>query len=108
MFGAFQVTGEAVWTEKLWSNIGDLAITADGGTQYVAGYTYGIQVFRKAGAIAGTYLLDGAPRFVASSLEPYRLLATTVEGEIYWLDANGEVLWTAALPEEVVRIACST
>jgi len=98
--------GSPIWNEKLWSNIGDLSATGDGGTIYLAGFTYGVQVFDADGTHYGSYVLEGTPNHVATSYQPQHLFVTTLEKHLYRLDANGDVRWTSQLPDDVCRIHC--
>jgi len=98
--------GSAVWTEKLWSNAGDMSATGDGETIYLAGFTYGVQVFDADGTHHGSFVLEGTPNHVSTSYRPLDLIVTTLERQFYRLDANGDMLWTSVLPDDVCRVHC--
>ena len=51
--------GSPVWGEPWWSNIGDLCITGDGRTIFLAGLNLGIQRFDGGGNSQGTYVAGG-------------------------------------------------
>jgi len=54
-----RLDGTPVWGEPWWSNIGDLAVTGDGETVFLAGLNLGIQRFDGNGNSQGTYVLEG-------------------------------------------------
>lgn len=103
---AHEIKGPVIWNEKLWSNVGDLCATGDGAAIYLAGFNYGIQTFDGDGNIHGSYMVEGTPNHVATTFVPKRLVVTTLEGSIYWLDADGEMLWATDLPEEICLVCC--
>lgn len=98
--------GEQLWQEKLWSNVGEMTATGDGNLIYLAGFTHGVQTFDGDGDPIGSYILEGTVNRLATSYDPNRLIATTVERHLYWLDADGELLWSAETPNDVVRLTC--
>jgi len=100
------LTGECLWEEKLWSNVGRLAATGDGELIYIAGFNHGVETFDGSGSPIGSYIVEGTVNRIATSYDPGRLIASTVEKHLYWLDADGELLWAAAAPEDVVQLAC--
>ncbi len=100
------LTGAAVWQQANWSNVGQLAITGDGDLIYLASFGHGIQTYDGDGATLGAYLLEGTISRVASSFEPQRLIAATVEQQLYWLDADGELLWTTNVGDRIVDLVC--
>lgn len=100
------LNGSTVWTEPWWSNIGDLCITGDGRSIFLAGLNLGIQRFDGNGNSQGTYILEGTSSRVAVSFIPKRVIASTIEKGLVWLDADGEILWTTKTTEEVVNLRC--
>ena len=100
------LTGERFWQEKIWSNVGGLATAEDGEYIYVAAYAHGVQVFDADGDAVGSYVVDGTIKRVASSYEPYRIVVSTLERQLDLLDPDGEMLWTAPTPADVVGLAC--
>ncbi len=98
--------GEQIWQEKLWSNVGEMTTTGDGDLIYIAGFTHGVQTFDGHGDAIGSYIVEGTVNRLATSYEPHRLIAATVERHLYWLDADGELLWSALTPCDVVRLSC--
>lgn len=100
------IQGGEVWQERTWNNVGGLEITGDGDLIYLPGFSHGIQTFDGDGGPVGTYMLEGTVSRLAVSFEPHRLLAATIEQHLYWLDADGELLWGTLLPEDVVELNC--
>jgi hypothetical protein len=98
--------GTPIWNEACWSNIGDLAITGDGRTVFIAGLNLGIQRFDGYGNSQGTYVLEGTPNHIATSFGLRRLVASTIEKGLYWLDADGEILWAAETAEAARTLRC--
>lgn len=101
-----QLNGEEIWNEKLWSNVGDLSATGDGQTILIAGFNHGIQSFDGDGVNRGSFLVEGTPNHVATTFLPKRLVASTLERQLYWLDTGGEILWAAQPPNDICQVAC--
>jgi hypothetical protein len=101
-----ELGGGEIWNEKLWTNVGALSVTGDGRTILLAAFNHGIQSFDGDGTNRGSYIVDGTPSRVATSFVRKRLVASTVERHLYWLDADGEMLWAADVPEDVTGLAC--
>jgi hypothetical protein len=101
-----QLDGSPVWGEPWWSNIGDLCITGDGRTIFLAGLNLGIQRFDGRGNSQGTYVVEGTPNRIACSFALKRLVTSTVEKGLIWLDSEGEVLWATETPEEISCLRC--
>jgi hypothetical protein len=106
LLAAYTVSGEVIWQEKLWSNIGDIALTGESDLIYLAAYHHGVQTFDGEGTNIGTYAVDGTVSKVAASFEPHRVIAATLERTLYWLDADGQLLWTTTAPEELTALHC--
>lgn len=103
---ARQLDGGELWTQPLWSNAGDLSVTGDGSSVFVAGFNQGVQVFDGRGENRGTYVVEGTPDHVSSSFMPRRLAVSTLERHFYWLDTAGTLLWATALPDGVRALRC--
>jgi hypothetical protein len=101
-----QLSGAEIWQEKLWSNVGSMRITGAGDMIYVASFNHGIQTFDGDGGAVGSYVLDGTVNRLDVSYEPHRLIASTIERGLYWLDADGELLWATTTPDDVVDLIC--
>jgi hypothetical protein len=106
LVGCYDLNGGALWEERFWSNVGDLCVTGDGDLVYLAGSTHGIQTLDGDGGTVGAYVLEGTVRQIACSYEPGRLIASTVERQVSWINSDGEMLWTAEAPDDIVELAC--
>lgn len=100
------LSGERFWEEKIWSNVGGIATTGDGELIYVAAFSHGVQVFDGDGDAVGSYVVEGTVKKIAASYEPHRVVAATLEQHLYLLDPDGEMLWAARTPADVVGLAC--
>ncbi|MCA9079472.1 MAG: hypothetical protein KDA58_02890 [Planctomycetaceae bacterium] len=98
--------GGEVWQERLWNNVGGLEITGDADLVYLAAFAHGIEAFDGDGGPVGSYVVEGTVNRLAVSFEPQRLFAGTIERTLYWLDADGEMLWATSLPDDVVDLHC--
>jgi len=101
-----KLAGQQVWSDKLWSTVGELAVSGDGSLIFLANLGHGVQVYDGDGQTVGSYLLDGTVRRVDVSFEPHRLIAATSEQGLHWLDADGELLWSAVTPDTVESLQC--
>lgn len=100
------LSGQCLWEEKLWSNVGRLAATGGGELIYLAGFNHGVQTYDGQGAPVGSYIVEGTVNRIAASYDPHRLIASTVEKRLYWLDADGELLWASDTPQSVSQLCC--
>jgi hypothetical protein len=100
------LAGEPLWDQKMWSNAGGMAVTGEGDVIYLAGYHHGIQTYNSEGEGLGAYVVEGTVNRVAVSYEPGRLIASTLERHLYWLDADGQLLWASTAPDEVCDLYC--
>ena len=106
MICCFNLSGAEVWREKNWSNVGQLCITGDGEIVYLASFAHGVQTFDGDGDSLGSYVLDGTVHRVSATFEPQRLIAATIERSLFWLDADGEMLWASRLSDDIVDVVC--
>jgi len=106
-FARYKLNGDLIWSEKLWSNVGDLTVTGDGRQITLAGFAYGAQAFDGSGAPLGSFVMDGATKFVSSTYQPKFLIAATLERQLLCVDAEGNLRWLLELPDDVIRIALS-
>lgn len=97
----FDLAGEVVWQQTLWSTLGDLAVTGDGKAVYVAGYAHGIQVFNSGGDAAGSWVLEGTASLISSTYKKDGLAAATLERHLARLGADGSLTWLATAPCDV-------
>lgn len=98
--------GKEVFAEKLWSTVGDLSITEEGKQIFLASHAHGIQQFDRHGTSQASYIVEGTPNRVAAAFFGERVVASTIERHLYWLDADGALLWAAETPESVVNLIC--
>ena len=98
--------GKEVFAEKLWSTVGDLSITEDGKQIFLASHAHGIQQFDRHGTSQASHIVEGTPNRVAAAFFGERVVASTIERHLYWLDADGALLWAAETPESVVNLIC--
>lgn len=98
--------GRECWSEKLFSNIGDLAIAGDGHPLFTAMLTEGIRLFDSQGLPETAYQIAGTVHRLDCSFSGERLLAATREQHLYWLDAAGAVIWAVTVPDVVTHVCC--
>lgn len=103
---SYNFSGQELWQEKLWANVGDMAVTGDGSSILLACFSYGIQCHDDEGVQVGSYQLGGTVCRVATSFIPGRIAAATLERHFYWLDPSGHVEWQSTLPEEIKVLQC--
>lgn len=106
LIGYYDMAGQTLWSDKLWSTVGQLAVSGDGGLIYLACYTHGVQVYNGDGETVGSYMLDGTVARVAVSYEPQRMICSIQERRLFWLDADGQILWHAVPPDDVAALQC--
>lgn len=106
LISRYDLQGRQIWTDKLWSNVGQLSIAGDGSLIYLACFTHGVQVYSGEGETVGSYVLDGTVSRSAVSFEPQRIIAATIERSLFWLDADGELLWTTSPPDTIEALEC--
>lgn len=99
--------GNPAWMETLWSTVGGMAVTGDGKSIFLAGFNLGLQVFDGEGQSRGVFAMEGTNGQVSCSVEPHSVLATTLEGGLICLAANGNVRWSATISEPIQRAVVS-
>ncbi len=100
------LSGREVWTDKLWSTVGQLSVSGDGELIYLACFTHGVQVYGGDGETVGSYMLDGTASRASVSYESQRIICATQERRLFWLDSEGEILWYANPPDDVATLQC--
>lgn len=100
------LAGAQLWQERVWTNVGSMSVTGSGDIIYLANFGHGVNAYDGDGVSLGAYVLEGTVDRVASSYEPYRLVASTIEQYIYWLNSDGEMLWSSEAPCSIVDVAC--
>ena len=102
----YSLKGKPEWDSSLGSNVGSLAVTADGRRIFLAGYNQGIQTYNGEGTAKKSFVVDGTVKCLAASASGKRIIAATVEGHLYWLDSDGEIVWTTGNVPDVVKVCC--
>lgn len=101
----FSMSGEQIWNEKLWSNVGDMAASGDGRSLYLAGFTHGVQAFDgEEGSAQGAFITEGTVALVACGYAKKHLVAATLERHLFSVNDAGESLWNLTMPEELNRV----
>jgi len=99
-------TGEEEWQQPLWTGVGDLSLTGDGSTILLACFTHGIQCHAADGRQVGSYQVGGTVSRVSTGFYPGRIAAATIERHFYYIDADGQIVFQATLPDDVCRVLC--
>ena len=108
LVGRYALTGNIVWTEKAWSNVGDMAATADGRHVFLAGFTHGAQLFDgQAGKSRGSFVSDGTVNLIACGFTKKHLVVSTLERQLFFINDDGGLLWHLAPPEDITRVLMS-
>jgi hypothetical protein len=105
--GVCNFRGELLWTEKLFSNVGEMAMASDAGLIALALFAHGIQKYTRTGDAAGRYMVEGTPHQIALSESGNRIAMTTLERHVYWIDLEGNLIWAATTPEVVKKVRVS-
>ena len=103
----YTLNGDELWTERLWSNVGDLAVTGDGRQICLAAFACGVQVFDGKGSPLGSFVMDGTTKLVASTYIRKLMVIATLERRLLCLDTEGTVRWLLELPDDVRRVCLS-
>jgi hypothetical protein len=102
----YTLSGDLVWQQKLWSNAGGFSMSGDAEIIYLAAFHHGVQTFDGDGQNIGAYVVEGTVSRVSSSFEAQRLIAATLERQLFWLDSDGQLLWAAETPDDVSAVRC--
>jgi hypothetical protein len=105
--GKFDFQGLQQWEQKLWSNVGGMAVSSDGKVIALALYGHGIQKYTPAGDPTGTYMVEGTPHTIGVSETGHRLAVGTLENHLYWIDAAGQMLWAGTAPQAIKFLAAA-
>ncbi len=99
--------GERIWNAKILSNIGDMSVAGTGESVLLAGFGHGLQAFDgQDGELIASYLLEGTANHIACSFTADRVVASTLERHLYWLDSDGQLLWAAETDDDVKQLIC--
>ena len=99
-----QLNGSRVWNEKLWSNVGDISVSGNGKAIVLASFNHGIQCYNGNGAHRSSYVIDGTANHAAASFTADRVVATTLERKLYWLDSDGQMLWATLADDDFRQV----
>jgi hypothetical protein len=102
----YNLAGAEIWQDRNWANVGALAITGEGDLVYTASFAHGVQALDGDGTFVGSYILDGTVNKLDVSFEPERLIVSTVERSLFWLDDDGDQLWTTEVNDLIVDVLC--
>lgn len=100
------LSGAEIWRENNLSNVGKMVITGEGDLIYMASFAQGVQAINGDGEFVGSYIVEGTVNRVDASYEPERVIISTIEQSLYWLDADGDQLWRTETPDQIVDILC--
>lgn len=98
--------GEQIWQEKLWANAGDFCTSGDGKIILLASFSHGLQRYDRSGNNVGSYQLEGTVNRVSCSFDGLAMTASTVEGYLYWISSEGDLIWGGQAPEPIAKIIC--
>ena len=101
----YSLGGERLWSEKVLSGVGSLAVAGDGSRIVLAGFTHGVPVHDEVGDALGSMMVDGTAVKAAIDIDSSRILVATLEQALYWVDADGDVLWVGQTPEPTLAMA---
>lgn len=106
LFCAHAFDGSPLWQEKLFAQVGDLALAGDGRRSLLACFALGIQVHDHTGTQQGSYQVPGTASRVAMSFDGDSIAAASLERDLFWLSADGRLEWQAQLPDDAYRLIC--
>ena len=94
------LAGEELWSQRLSMNLGAMSVTSCGRRILLAGFNHGIQLLTGRGNHRGSFMVDGIPAKVRAAAARRRIAALTLESRIYWLNFEGDILWTGDLSKD--------
>lgn len=106
--GRFALSGASTWTTKLWSTVGEMAVTGDGRWVFLAGFAMGIQAFDgQSGEARGTFICDGTVAQVCCGYTKRNIIGYTLERTLFCVDDEGNPRWHVTVPEDIQRVILS-
>lgn len=90
---------DVVWEERLLSNVGRLEATGDGSMILSSCFNLGIQRYDLHGHNEGSYHLGGTATHAVPDFTGRSIAAATHEGELFLLNAAGNVRWKTKLSQ---------
>jgi hypothetical protein len=106
--GRYNFQGSPIWRNKTFSNVGQLATTANGSLISLAMFNHGVQKFDRYGEVAGRFALEGTPHLITMTPNGEHLAIATLENHLYWINSKGALLWAATAPETIRSLAVSS
>ncbi len=103
------LAAEIVWEERLMSNLGRLEATGDGSMILASCFNVGIQRYDLQGHNEGSYHLGGTATNAVPDFTGRSIAASTHEGELFILNAAGNIRWKTQLsqPASALEIDCA-
>ncbi len=105
LLAKFDFAGRQLWEEKIWSNVGQLAVSSDGELIALAVFNHGIQKYSPTGESRGSYMVEGTPHMLGVSETGHRVAVATLEHHVYWIDGVGHMVWASTAPEPIRCLA---
>ena len=100
------IGGQERWAEKIWTNVGGMAINGNCRTVLLAAFNHGLQRFNHRGRAQGFYDIGGTAHTVSISYIGTIIAAATQENHFRLIDLDGKTLWQTQLPESIVALQC--
>ena len=99
LLAGYALGGERLWTEKILSGVGSLSVAANGARILLSGFNHGVSLHDEVGDSLGSMVVEGTAVAAAADIQIERMLIATLEQTLYWVDADGDVLWATSVPE---------
>lgn len=99
LLAGYSLGGERLWTEKVLCGIGSLTVAGNGNRIVLAGFTHGVPIHDEVGDSLGSMMVEGTAFLAAADITCDRMLISTLEQALYWVDADGDILWAGQTPE---------
>jgi hypothetical protein len=100
----YNLDGRLLWKTDLLQNVGDLCVRGDGQQILLACYQHGVTILGGDGSRQGAFVVSGPAASVTCGFDGHKLLLTTLDREICRLTLEGEPLWAAQTPSDVLTI----
>lgn len=98
--------GVELWNERLWTNVGDVSVSGDAKRIFIAEFGHGLHSLDGRGRNQSAFVLEGSPSRVSTSFFGERVATSTMEKQLFWIDADGTLLWAAESPEPIHTLIC--
>ena len=108
LVGRYSMRGDQIWAEKLWSNVGDIAVTGDGKHLFLAGFAHGIQAYDgQLGTSLGSFVTEGTVSLLACAFSKRQVVGATLERDLFAINDSGTASWNLSVPEDILRLVMS-